>query len=86
MPPVKTAVRFVERRTRGRASDPALGRRMVTGAPTTVRADLLQLAADYGVDELLVVAVTHDHMVRRRSYELLADAFSLRGAGSTATR
>jgi len=86
VPPVQTAVRFVERRTRGRASDPALGRRMVTGAPSTVRADLLQLAADYGVDELLVVAVTHDHVVRRRSYELLADAFSLPGAGSTATR
>jgi luciferase family oxidoreductase group 1 len=77
VPPVQTAVRFVERRMRGGAADPPPRKRMVTGAPATVRADLRQIAADYGVDEVLVVAVTHDHAVRRRSYELLADAFSL---------
>lgn len=83
VPPVQTAVRFVERRTRGR-DDPALRKRMVTGAPATVRADLQRLAADYAVDELLVVAVTHDHAARRRSYELLADAFSLTASRSGA--
>ena len=40
-------------------------------------AELEELAADYGTDELLVVTVTYDHEARRRSYELLAEAFGL---------
>ena len=50
---------------------------MVRGAPGAVRDELERLAADYGVDELLVVTVTHEHEARRRSYELLADVFAM---------
>jgi luciferase family oxidoreductase group 1 len=49
--------------------------RTVAGAPEQVRERLLALAAEYGVDELVVVTITHDFKARLRSYELLADAF-----------
>jgi len=75
VPPVDTAVRFIDRRTRGRPDGAALGKRMVLGAPATVRASLEGLARDYAVDELLVLTVTHEHDARRHSYDLLADAF-----------
>jgi luciferase family oxidoreductase group 1 len=52
-------------------------RRMVLGDAATVRAGLEQIAADYGAEEVIVVTITHDHSKRRRSYELLADAFEL---------
>ena len=42
-----------------------------------MRAGLEELAAEYGVDELLIVTITHDYAHRLRSYELLAEAFAL---------
>ena len=79
VPPVPTALQFIQRRAGEAVPARAPGKRMVVGAPAVVRDDLQQLAADYGVDELLVVTVTHEHLARRRSYELLADAFALVG-------
>ena len=55
-------------------------RRTVTGAPEQVRERLLALAADYGVDELVVVTITHDVKALFRSYELLAQLFELEEA------
>jgi len=52
-------------------------RRMVVGTPDRVKAQLLGMAAAYGVDELVVVTITHDFADRVRSYELLAEAFGL---------
>jgi luciferase family oxidoreductase group 1 len=77
VPPVELAEVFVDRRTRGMPSGTNLGKRFVIGSPTAVRGELEQLAADYAVDELLIVNVTHDHEARRRSYALLAEAFAL---------
>ena len=51
--------------------------RRVAGTPGQVRARLLALAEKYGVDEIVVVGITHDPKARRRSYELLAAAFGL---------
>ena len=51
--------------------------RTIAGAPEQVRERLLALAAEYGVDELVVVTITHDFKARLRSYELLAEAFGL---------
>ena len=51
--------------------------RMVLGAPDKVRAEIEALATSYGVEEVVVVTITHDHDARRRSYELLAKAFDL---------
>lgn len=45
------------------------------GSPTTVKTRLERLADEHQVDELVLVTITHDHAARRRSYELLADAF-----------
>lgn len=53
------------------------GRRAVIGTPEKVREGLLAVAHEYGAEELMVVTITHDHAARRRSYELIADAFDL---------
>ncbi len=55
-------------------------RRRIVGTPAQVRARMVALAAEYGVDELVVVTITHDANARLRSYELLAQAFALEEA------
>ena len=35
------------------------------------------IASDYGAEEVIVVTITYDHGARRRSYELIADAFGV---------
>jgi luciferase family oxidoreductase group 1 len=52
-------------------------RRTVAGTPEQVRARLTAMAAEYGVEELVIVTITHDPKARLRSYELLARAFDL---------
>jgi alkanesulfonate monooxygenase SsuD/methylene tetrahydromethanopterin reductase-like flavin-dependent oxidoreductase (luciferase family) len=47
------------------------------GTPATVRARLEAVAEAYAADELMIVTITHDHQARRRSYELIAEAFGL---------
>jgi len=54
----------------------ARGRR-VAGTPHECRERLEGLARDYGVDEIVVVTITETAQTRRRSYELLAEAFDL---------
>jgi luciferase family oxidoreductase group 1 len=76
VPPVEQALRFLE----SEGESVAGSRRISAGTPEQVRAELETLAHQYGADELIVVTITHDHGARRRSYELLADAFGL-GAG-----
>jgi luciferase family oxidoreductase group 1 len=51
--------------------------RTVAGTPERVRERLLALGAQYGVDEFVVVTITHDPKARLRSYELLAEVFGL---------
>jgi luciferase family oxidoreductase group 1 len=52
-------------------------RRLAIGNPDEVRVQLEELAERYGVDELVVLTICHDHAARVRSYELLAEAFDL---------
>jgi luciferase family oxidoreductase group 1 len=52
--------------------------RLTVGSPETVRQRLTRLAAQAGVTEIMVMTMVHDHAARRRSYELLAEAFQLR--------
>jgi alkanesulfonate monooxygenase SsuD/methylene tetrahydromethanopterin reductase-like flavin-dependent oxidoreductase (luciferase family) len=54
----------------------AHGRR-VAGTPAECRERLEALAADYGVEEIVVVTITETAETRRRSYELLAEAFAV---------
>ena len=53
------------------------GRRLIVGSPSTVRAGIEAVAADYGADEMLILTNTHSHEARKRSYELIAGAFDL---------
>ena len=57
--------------------DKPVGRRLVLGTPDKVRAEIEQVAADYHAEEVIVVSITYDHGARRRSYELIAEAFGL---------
>ncbi|MEA2990421.1 MAG: hypothetical protein QOG83_3132, partial [Alphaproteobacteria bacterium] len=52
--------------------------RLFLGAPETVRAQLEALIAQTKADEVMVTTMVYDHAARRRSYELLAQAFGLR--------
>jgi luciferase family oxidoreductase group 1 len=79
VPPVEKAVRFLEHE-----GVPAPGRRLVLGTPERVRAELEQVAERYGAEEVIVVSVMHDHDQRRRSYELIAEAFGLEPAAGAA--
>jgi luciferase family oxidoreductase group 1 len=72
VPPPETALRFL-----ASEGDQLTGRRRtIVGTPETVRAGIEQVAADYGAEEVIVVTITYDHAARRRSYELIAEAFA----------
>ena len=51
--------------------------RTIAGAPEQIHARLLAFAEEHGVEELVIVTITHDPKARRRSYELLAEVFGL---------
>jgi luciferase family oxidoreductase group 1 len=53
------------------------GRRILTGSPETLRAKLEDVVRQYQAEELFVVSILHDHVARRRSYELIARSFGL---------
>ena len=73
IPPVDQSLRFLKSQN----EDLRSARRITAGTPEQVRAGLETLAQQYGADEVIVVTITHDHAARRRSYELLAEAFGL---------
>jgi alkanesulfonate monooxygenase SsuD/methylene tetrahydromethanopterin reductase-like flavin-dependent oxidoreductase (luciferase family) len=78
VPPVDTALRFLEDHADEVA---ALGRRRrwLVGSPAAVKPGIEELAAEYGAEEVMIVTITYDHAARKRSYELLAEAFALAG-------
>jgi luciferase family oxidoreductase group 1 len=74
IPPVEKALKFLENQPPG--EDPfRTRRRVIVGSPATVRAGIEKAAAEYGTDEVMIVTITYDHAVRRRSYELIAREF-----------
>jgi luciferase family oxidoreductase group 1 len=52
--------------------------KMSVGSPKTVRAKLEALIAETRADEVMVTTMIYDHAARKRSYELLAQAFGLK--------
>jgi luciferase family oxidoreductase group 1 len=76
VPPVDTALKFQEEHA---ADLDALGRRRrwLVGSPATVKPGIEEVAAEYGAEEVMIVTITYDHQARKRSYELLAEAFGL---------
>jgi alkanesulfonate monooxygenase SsuD/methylene tetrahydromethanopterin reductase-like flavin-dependent oxidoreductase (luciferase family) len=75
IPPPEKALAYLE--TRQRPSGADARRRAIVGAPDRVREGLEAVAEEYGSDELMVLTITYDHEARRRSYELIAEAFGL---------
>jgi luciferase family oxidoreductase group 1 len=73
VPPPETAERFLASQGDGLGQR----RRTIVGAPDTVRAGIEAAAGEYGAEEVIVVTITYDHAARRRSYELIAEAFGL---------
>jgi luciferase family oxidoreductase group 1 len=85
VPPIDKALRFLDKE--GEPAGGTLpGRRGIIGDPATVRAGLEELAAEYGAEEAMVVTITYDHGARRRSYELIAEAFGLEPAAAAGPR
>lgn len=83
VPPVEKALRYLEQE--GASShQPGRDRRGIIGDPEKVRAGIEEVAKAYGAEEVMVVTITHDHEARRRSYELIAEAFGL-GSATEAT-
>ncbi len=56
---------------------PGRAERMLVGSPPTVRDRVDELLTRSGADELMAMTNVHDSADRHRSYELLAEAFSL---------
>ena len=83
VPPPEKALRFLA--DRGERPDGApRGRRAIVGDPPRVRAGIEAVADAYGAEVVVVVTITFDHAARRRSYELLAEAFGLTARRSSA--
>jgi luciferase family oxidoreductase group 1 len=51
--------------------------RVICGTPEVVKTKIDNLAAQYDVDEVVAVTITHQFADRIRSYQLLAEVFSL---------
>jgi alkanesulfonate monooxygenase SsuD/methylene tetrahydromethanopterin reductase-like flavin-dependent oxidoreductase (luciferase family) len=83
VPPPDKALRFLE--SQG-ASSAGHRRRSIVGTPEQVRAGIVDVAAQYGAEEAIVVTITYDHEARRRSYELIAEAFELAAAPAARAR
>jgi luciferase family oxidoreductase group 1 len=80
VPPPDVAQRFLEQRPPSNGN----ARRGVIGSPAKVRAGIEQVAESYVADETMLVTITYEHEARRRSYELVADAFGLEPSQSPA--
>jgi luciferase family oxidoreductase group 1 len=84
VPPPEKALRFLE--AEGLPLDAApQGRRAIVGSPETVEAGIREAAASYGAQEAIVVSIVYEHAARRRSYELIAEAFRLERAEASAS-
>jgi alkanesulfonate monooxygenase SsuD/methylene tetrahydromethanopterin reductase-like flavin-dependent oxidoreductase (luciferase family) len=71
VPPPEKALRFL-----AQEGDAQTGRRTIVGTPDMVRDGLESLAREYGAQEAIVVTITYDHEARKRSYQLIAEAFA----------
>ncbi len=71
VPSVETAEAYLRQEGLPPEELPA-GRRLITGTPANVRAEIESVAKDYGADEVFVVNIVHDHRARMESYRLLS--------------
>jgi luciferase family oxidoreductase group 1 len=59
--------------------------RMFVGDQRQVHEQLSQMASELDIDELMLITVVHGHEARKRSYQLLAEAFEIEGNKQQAT-
>ena len=76
VPPPEQALRILEALDLD-PTRPPQGRRAIVGSRADVRAGIEAAVAEYEADEAILVTITYDHAARRRSYELVAEAFGL---------
>jgi alkanesulfonate monooxygenase SsuD/methylene tetrahydromethanopterin reductase-like flavin-dependent oxidoreductase (luciferase family) len=83
VPSVERALKFIEEERRANLAQHSAprerDRRRIVGSPATVRAGVEAAVREYNADEAMIVSITHEHETRRRSYELIAQAFGLIG-------
>lgn len=60
----------------------AIRQRGIVGTPTQVRSRLLAMGDEYGVDDFVILTITHDHADRVKSYALLAEVFGLKASAA----
>jgi luciferase family oxidoreductase group 1 len=60
------------------------GSRLFVGTPAMLKERILAFVDETQADEVMITTAIHDHQARRRSYELLAEAFALERAPVTA--
>ncbi|WP_242916890.1 LLM class flavin-dependent oxidoreductase [Pontibacter liquoris] len=60
--------------------------RVISGTPEHVKAELTKLATDFDVEEIVVTTMTTSFEDRKRSFELLAEAFALQPASEQVAR
>jgi alkanesulfonate monooxygenase SsuD/methylene tetrahydromethanopterin reductase-like flavin-dependent oxidoreductase (luciferase family) len=78
LPRPEVAERFLRQHDIGPGGNGS--RRRIAGPPEGVRAQIEEVAAAYGADEVILITVVHDLAARRRSFELVAEAFGLGAA------
>lgn len=74
IPPIEKALQFLEEQ-RESPVPPQYRRRTIVGSPSTVREGIEKVAREYETDEVMIVTITYDHEDRKRSYELIRNAF-----------
>ncbi len=77
IPTIQEAIQELGPPTPRPSADDSEWPRYFVGAPEQVRDQLSKMAAALQVEEIMVVTIVHDHQARRRSYELLSEAFNL---------
>lgn len=79
VPSVDVALQYARENAAG-IQNLTSSRRAILGTSADVRAGIEAVARDYRAEEVMVVSIVHSHRARRKSYELIADAFQLRGS------
>jgi luciferase family oxidoreductase group 1 len=80
IPPPEEATRRLAEMVQPLTTDRSEWPRMILGDPRGMREQLEEMASALGVEEFMLVTVVHNHEARKRSYELLAQAFGLTGS------
>ena len=82
VPSPEKAMKFLDDQEISLTATPP-GRRAIIGTPDKVRAGIEALRDEYGADEVMLVNILHDHEARKRSYELVAEAFETSNTQAT---